>query len=369
MRCPYGVCDGSGWTVDERTRTATQCRCMPEQRAARVAGSLRARIPREYQDASFDHTNINGLPRDAVTRVRRYVDTLDERLAAGDGLWISGSIGTGKTWLAMLVARYAIARGQAVAVYSVPRLLSEIRRTYDGEGTTTLDLLDQLTEVTLLVLDDVGTERTNPWVLEQLYTIINERWQERRAIVLTTNLDPMQMEAQIGERAVSRLVGMCETVLVDGVDHRQPTPGAEHPTGPAHHAPVQPRFAPGVDPASLLGPPPPFDPRDAGPAWDGGGAGGGRAGSTWDDGAGGPEASAPNHRPGGDDAGELPPWNAQPGATGASVPWDHGGAGSGAGPSSAAPSPPSPSTFGADPRDLRRPERHVHGESDGRRRP
>ncbi|WP_022928897.1 ATP-binding protein [Patulibacter americanus] len=348
MRCPYGVCDGSGWTVDERTRTATQCRCMPEQRAARVAGSLRARIPREYQDASFEHSNVSGMPRDAVARVRRYVDTLDERLAAGDGLWISGSIGTGKTWLAMLVARYAIERGQAVAVYSVPRLLSEIRRTYDGEGTTTLDLLDQLTEVTLLVLDDVGTERTNPWVLEQLYTIINERWQERRAIVLTTNLDPMQMEAQIGERAVSRLVGMCETVLVDGVDHRQPTPGADRPAGPAHHQPVAPRFAPGVDPASLLGPPPPFDPRDAGPAWDGGAGTGAHAAPAWDGRPVGQEpAPASDHRPGGDDAGELPPWNAQQGATG----------------------PSAPATFGADPRDLRRPERRVHGESDGRRRP
>jgi DNA replication protein DnaC len=343
VRCSYGLCDGSGWTVDERTRTAAQCRCMPEQRAARVAGSLRARIPREYQDASFEHSNINGLPRDAVARVRRYVETLDERLAAGDGLWISGSIGTGKTWLAMLVARYAIERGQAVAVYSVPRLLSEIRRTYDGEGTTTLDLLDQLTEVTLLVLDDVGTERTNPWVLEQLYTIINERWQERRAIVLTTNLDPMQMEAQIGERAVSRLVGMCETVLIDGVDHRQPTPGAG---GPVHHAPVQPRFAPGVDPASLLGPPPPFDPRDAGAAWDAGPSAGPSAPAR-DDRGGGREAPARDHRPGGDDAGELPPWNAQTGGAPASA----------------------PATFGADPRDLRRPERRVHGESDGRRRP
>ncbi|MGX6449926.1 ATP-binding protein, partial [Patulibacter sp. S7RM1-6] len=220
MRCPYGLCDGSGWTVDERTRTATPCRCLPEQRAARMAGNLRARIPREYQDASFEHTNVSGLPRAAVRQVRGYVETLDARLAAGDGLWISGSIGTGKTWLAMLVARYAIERGQAVAVYSVPRLLSEIRRTYDGEGQTTLEVLDQLTSVTLLVLDDVGTERTNPWVLEQLYTIINERWQERRAIVLTTNLDPEQMREQIGERAVSRLLGMCETVAVHGPDHR-----------------------------------------------------------------------------------------------------------------------------------------------------
>lgn len=303
MRCPYDLCAGDGWLIDERTRSATECRCMPEQRAARVAGTLRARIPREYQDASFQHTNISGLPRNAVARVRRYVDTLDERLEAGDGLWISGSIGTGKTWLAMLVARYAIEQGRAVAVYSVPRLLSEIRRTYDGEGTKTLDLLDQLTEVSLLVLDDVGTERTNPWVLEQLYSIINERWQERRAIVLTTNLNPIDMQDQIGERAVSRLVGMCETVTINGVDHRQPDPGGHRAGlagggGPSSFAPGGPTGADtratgghgydadrGLPPAGRpvdppefggpghleprsggpLGPPPPLDPETA--AW------------------------------------------------------------------------------------------------------
>lgn len=319
MRCPYGLCAGDGWLIDERERTAAECRCMPEQKAARVAGSLRARIPREYQDASFQHTNISGLPRDAVSRVRGYVDTLDERLQAGDGLWISGSIGTGKTWLAMLVARYAIERGQAVAVYSVPRLLSEIRRTYDGEGTKTLDLLDQLTEVSLLVLDDVGTERSNPWVLEQLYTIINERWQERRAIVLTTNLDPMQMQDQIGERAVSRLVGMCETVLIDGVDHRQPDPGGAHAAarrGPAPGGPGDDPSGPAARSGGPLGPPPPMDPETA--AWAAGAAPGPRR----------------------EDAPLGPP--------------DGFGA------------PPPARTFGADPGDLRRTERRVFDDRDRR---
>src|SRR5690606_8643083 len=142
---------------------------------------------------------------------------------AGDGLWIYGGVGAGKTWLAMLVARYAIEQGQSVAGYSVSRLLAEIRRTYDGAGVSTLVLLDQLTSVPVLVLDDVGTERSNPWVLEQLYTIINERWQEQRSIVLTTNLGHDAMQEQIGERTVSRLEGMCEAILVDTpeqIDHR-----------------------------------------------------------------------------------------------------------------------------------------------------
>lgn len=252
MRCPYHSCDGSGWVVDERTREAAECRCMPEQRARRMAGQLRARIPREYRDASFEHSNIATMPRPAVRTVREYVDTLPERLSEGDGLWISGGVGAGKTWLAMLVARYAIEQGHGVAVYSVPRLLSEIRRTYDGEGLSTLELLDQLTSVSLLVLDDVGTERSNPWVLEQLYTIINERWQEQRSIVLTTNLDRDAMQEQIGERTVSRLEGMCQSILVDTpdqIDHR--TERHRIDTGRTQFDP--PPAGPPTDPYGVVG--------------------------------------------------------------------------------------------------------------------
>jgi DNA replication protein DnaC len=273
MRCPYNECDGSGWVVDERTREAAECRCMPEQRARRTAGQLRARIPREYRDASFEHSNITTMPRSAVRTVRDYVDSMPERLEEGDGLWISGGVGAGKTWLAMLVARYAIEQGHGVAVYSVPRLLSEIRRTYDGEGLSTLQLLDQLTSVSLLVLDDVGTERSNPWVLEQLYTIINERWQEQRSIVLTTNLDRDAMQEQIGERTVSRLEGMCQTILVDTpdqIDHR--TERHRIDVGVTRHDPSG-RGMPargngdgdGAVPApGAFGAPPAFDPRDGG---------------------------------------------------------------------------------------------------------
>lgn len=271
MRCPYNECDGSGWVVDERTREAAECRCMPEQRARRTAGQLRARIPREYRDASFEHSNITTMPRPAVRAVREYVDTLPERLVEGDGLWLSGGVGSGKTWLAMLVARYAIEQGHGVAVYSVPRLLSEIRRTYDGEGLSTLELLDQLTSVSLLVLDDVGTERSNPWVLEQLYTIINERWQEQRSIVLTTNLDRDAMQEQIGERTVSRLEGMCQVVPVDTperIDHR--TERHRIDVGVTRHDPPADggRFSlgdgavpAGPSPGGGIGAPPPFDPR------------------------------------------------------------------------------------------------------------
>ena len=74
----------------------------------------------------------------------------------------------------------------------MPRLLAEIKRTFDRDATDSyMDFFRRLCTVDLLVLDDLGAEKQTEWVLEQLYSIVNERWQDRRSIVVTTNLpDP-----------------------------------------------------------------------------------------------------------------------------------------------------------------------------------
>ncbi|MDE3129991.1 MAG: hypothetical protein KGL16_02465, partial [Acidobacteriota bacterium] len=69
--------------------------------------------------------------------------------------------------------------------------------------------------------DDIGAEQTTPWVLEELYSIINARYEEQRAIVITTNiLDRDTLCQQITERTVSRLTEMCDELPLLGRDHR-----------------------------------------------------------------------------------------------------------------------------------------------------
>jgi len=75
--------------------------------------------------------------------------------------------------------------------------------------------------VDLLHLDDLGAEHRTDWVLEQLYSIVNERWQDQRAVVVTTNVvDLGELREQIGPRTVSRLAEMCEAFPVYGADLR-----------------------------------------------------------------------------------------------------------------------------------------------------
>jgi len=220
--CPFGLCDGTGFVVDEATRVAQPCRCRPQRIERHRARSLSAVIPRRYAGASFDRAPVTDMPAPQVQVVRRFVRDIDGNLDAGRGLWFYGSVGTGKTTLAMLVSRSALDAGRSVAIYSLPRLLAEIRATFetDSEGSY-VDFLDRLAAVDLLHIDDVGAERTSDWVLEQLYAIVNARYEDERSVIITTNLERDALVEQIKERTVSRLEEMCTLVPLYGEDARR----------------------------------------------------------------------------------------------------------------------------------------------------
>ena len=106
------------------------------------------------------------------------------------------------------------------------KLLARIRQTYDAEpgGDSYLTFFERLTSVDLLHIDDLGAEKRSDWVLEQLYALVNERYEAQRSILVTTNLDDKQLEEQIGQRTVSRLVEMCGACMIPmhGHDRREP---------------------------------------------------------------------------------------------------------------------------------------------------
>jgi DNA replication protein DnaC len=173
-----------------------------------------------YRDVAFERPPVTDINPAVVQTIRRYVNAIDQQLDAGRGLWFMGPVGTGKTTLAMLVSKAALAAGRSVAIYSLPRLLNEIRDTHRAERSH-VDLLDRLAAVDLLHIDDVGAQRTTDWVLEELYSIVNARYEDRRSVVITTNiLDREALCEQITARTVSRLTEMCDELPLLGHDHR-----------------------------------------------------------------------------------------------------------------------------------------------------
>jgi DNA replication protein DnaC len=234
--CPDGRCDGSGFVYEEERRRARPCTCRPARQARRRAAAVAGRLPKRFREVSLEREPLVSIERanpHVVREVRHYIRSLDDRLAAGKGLWFTGDVGTGKTTLAMLISKAAMETDHTVAIYSLPRLLAMLRDTFADDSRYSLsDLIDRLCSVDLLHIDDVGAEQTSEWVLEQLYTIVNTRYEDGRALLLTTNLvgtgaaadeahPAGPLRRQIGERTVSRIYEMCgEPLPLFGTDHR-----------------------------------------------------------------------------------------------------------------------------------------------------
>ena len=194
--CPFGVCDGSTWILDEETNEARPCRCRDQRVRQAVSGGVGTGIGRRFLEVSFDREPIVSLDSMVLRQVRTFVRSIGDNLESGRGLWFDGPVGTGKTSLAILVAKAAKDAGRSYAVYPVPRLLAEIKRTFDRDASDTyLGFFRRLCTVDVLVLDDLGAEKQTEWVLEQLYSIVNERWQDRRSIVVTTNIPDADPDA------------------------------------------------------------------------------------------------------------------------------------------------------------------------------
>jgi DNA replication protein DnaC len=226
-RCPK--CDGDGFLLTEAGE-AVACECREVRvRRARSQG-VSSVIPRKYRGVSFDRAPIPELDPTVVREVKRFVRDIERRLDEGKGLWLMGDVGTGKTTLAMLVSKAALDAGRSVGIYSVPNLLAAIRDTYESANgeRSYLDFYRQLVRVDLLHLDDLGAEKQTDWVLEQLYSLVNERYVEERSILVTSNVESteraqwvVEREQQIGRRTVSRLLEMTDQLPLFGADLRE----------------------------------------------------------------------------------------------------------------------------------------------------
>ncbi len=225
--CPLGVCEGNGWILQD-DNTTIPCDCRERQIGKAISRGMGTGIPKKFRGVSFDRKPIADLDPFVLRPVRAFVEDVERNVDAGRGMWFMGDVGTGKTSLAMLVSQAVEKAGRSVAVYPVTRLLAEIKDTYDSDSTGSyMSLFRRLCSVDLLHLDDLGAEKRTEWVLEQLYAIVNERWQDERSIVVTTNIvDLDELREQIGARTVSRLLEICGDPLpIMGPDLRVSSAG------------------------------------------------------------------------------------------------------------------------------------------------
>jgi DNA replication protein DnaC len=232
MPCP--LCDDTGWKPVEENgvRRVVRCECWRDQIGqTRLADS---NIPKRYQHCTLaNFAAYNESLERALEKARRVPDrfpSANNLREQGRGLLLEGPPGVGKTHLAVAVLKQVIETSGAHGLfYDTRDLLRIIRSTYDPSiRTTELEILRPVMTADLLVLDDLGAEKTSEWVEETMNLIVNTRYNERRLTIFTSNYldipddtDPNSLLFRIGHRMRSRLHEMCEFLEMDGADYRE----------------------------------------------------------------------------------------------------------------------------------------------------
>jgi len=160
-------------------------------------------VPSRFVHAEIDDTT--------PPKVKGWADS-----PAGRNLVLVGTVGSGKTWLACAAARPRFMAGDDLAFMPIVELLDALRPGGPDNA------MEEACGVDLLIIDDLGTEKPTEWTAERLYAVVNRRWMEERPTIVTSNLDPEELETAVGARMYSRLVGSdAVTVRLTGPDRRR----------------------------------------------------------------------------------------------------------------------------------------------------
>ncbi len=238
------ICGGSGLRVvqENGSQFAQECVCRIERRAIRMLG--RANIPRRYEHCSLEsyETRLSySHPTQEAARLlaRKFVEAYPLE-TEGKGLLLTGSVGVGKTHLAVGILQALVAERGATGLFCDYRdLLKQVQNSYNAQvRETELEILRPVFETEVLVLDELGASKPTDWVWDTVAHILNTRYNDRRTTIITTNfanLGPLQgppkpngqsakedtLGDRITERMRSRLQEMCIVIDVQGEDFRQ----------------------------------------------------------------------------------------------------------------------------------------------------
>ncbi len=217
--CPVKnpLCDGYGVVVEE-DGSARKCDCV--LKARRDADVSMADVPRRYVKAELESFEPRTpLAKAALVIAREFVESFDPE--EGRGLYIHGGTGVGKTHLAVAVLKALLAKDLEAAFFGVTDLLDQMRRTMDptNPGATAGALAERLKRP-VVVLDNLGMQKTSAWVDDRLYAIINTAYEDCRTLIVTSPDSPAELQQKMEPPVFSRLMGMCEEIEIAGGDAR-----------------------------------------------------------------------------------------------------------------------------------------------------
>lgn len=165
-------------------------------RIARLLGQ--SGIKKRFRQRTFPNfrTDTPGR-RKCYAIAKEYADNFALHKARGDGLYIEGTNGTGKTHLAAAIALQLIEQGIPVICKTASDLLMDIKRTFDDSSVNEAQVLDIYKRVDLLIIDDLGKEQCSDWSMSTLYSILNDRYEDMKPTIVTTNYNTDALAAAL----------------------------------------------------------------------------------------------------------------------------------------------------------------------------
>ncbi len=232
------LCEGTGWKSVSigSERRVTRCDCRRQARTQTLLAA--ARIPKRYEHCELSNFEFDGPHRALASSRLAACKFVEEYPVDSTGLLLIGSIGVGKTHLAVgIVKELILSKGIACLFYDYRELLKQIQNSYnDSVKATELDVLRPVFETEVLVLDELGAVKPTEWVWDTVSLILNTRYNDNRTTIITTNFDDRPAGAvagprsaareetlgdRIGERMRSRLHEMCRIIKMEGEDFRK----------------------------------------------------------------------------------------------------------------------------------------------------
>lgn len=167
---------------------------------------MRAGIPPRYTTRTFDNFHADSDAKAKALRIaRNYSDNIYDKHKTGAGLILSGRPGTGKTHLACAVANSYIQKGDVLFV-TVSAMVRMIRETYRrGSEKTEQEVINDLRDVSLLIIDEIGIQKGTESEEHLLFEVINERYGYYKPTILISNLNLEEIKAFVGERVIDRM--------------------------------------------------------------------------------------------------------------------------------------------------------------------
>lgn len=187
-------------------------------------------IGRKFQNLNFENFNSNSENELAIVIAKYYVNK-NITSANTNGLIIMGESGVGKTHLAASIANKLIENDKIVLMGRLITLLDMIKETFKDNTKSENELIELYSNVDMIIIDDLGTEKISNWALEKLYTIIENRNENRLPIIITTRFDKQGLierfskcqDEQLVDAIISKLYKMCYGITLKNIKEKAST--------------------------------------------------------------------------------------------------------------------------------------------------